>query len=299
MVSSVATGRRAAVGRATIQTSQGASDSLAPGCTITYDGIGGASAFYNTKQTKQCCYGLTYGLCFGVELTMNNKVVLYFYTYYALSPRTSGVLGSCFGLMNLFARSWGGLLSDALSKKFGIRGRIWAMWITQTIEGGFCILMGLVTVGYDGPDDFDYKITTGEWSYKDGRDTIAYTFNTSKSKIDKCGSKQLKTPEYGFVEGVWTRMPHDDPFIMIRDPNDECLHAQAPLAVAPEQLQGHVALAAEGQLEEAQLQAELGALRRVAAEVRNARNEQAMALSAQALCATACVRPMLQSQNGP
>ena len=174
---------------------------------------------------------ITYGLCFGVELTMNNKVVLYFSRYYALTPQVAGVLGSCFGLMNLFARSWGGALSDGLNKRYGMRGRIWGMWVCQTIEGFCCIMMGLVTVGYDGPDDFDYKITTGEWSYKDGRDTIAYTFNTSKSKIDKCGSKQLKTPEYGFVEGVWTRMPHDDPFIMIVDPDPNCLHHKAPLGL--------------------------------------------------------------------
>merc|ERR1719488_248231 len=53
--------------------------------------------------------------------------------------------------MNLFARSLGGLLSDWSNKHYGMRGRIWACWAVQTIEGVMCILMGAVTLGYDAP----------------------------------------------------------------------------------------------------------------------------------------------------
>merc|ERR1719181_1206739 len=67
---------------------------------------------------------LTYGLCFGVELCMNNKLVPYFTRYYGMHPRTAGPLGACFSLMNLFARSWGGILSDFANKKAGMRGRV-------------------------------------------------------------------------------------------------------------------------------------------------------------------------------
>merc|ERR1719197_706520 len=90
---------------------------------------------------------VTYGLCFGVELCMNNKLVPYFTRYHGMVPTVAGPLGACFSLMNLFARSWGGILSDWANKKTGIKGRILSMWIIQTIEGVFCILMGLVTVG--------------------------------------------------------------------------------------------------------------------------------------------------------
>ena len=38
----------------TVQTSQGASDTLAPGCTVTYD-VNVVKAFFNTKQTAVCC----------------------------------------------------------------------------------------------------------------------------------------------------------------------------------------------------------------------------------------------------
>ena len=95
----------------------------------------------------------TYGMCFGVELTMNSVAALYFYDYHGLSPQISGLLASLYGLMNLFARSLGGVISDAANKKFGMRGRLWAMWIVQTIEGIMCCVMASVTLGMDAPFD--------------------------------------------------------------------------------------------------------------------------------------------------
>jgi len=93
----------------------------------------------------------TYGMCFGVELTMNSIAAKYFYNYHGLPVWLAGLLASLYGLMNLFARSLGGLLSDWSNKHYGMRGRIWACWAVQTIEGVMCILMGAVTLGYDAP----------------------------------------------------------------------------------------------------------------------------------------------------
>merc|ERR1719228_655362 len=67
---------------------------------------------------------ITYGFCFGVELTMTNVAALYFYTDHGLSPARAGVYAATFGLMNIFARSLGGLLSDECNKRFGVRGRL-------------------------------------------------------------------------------------------------------------------------------------------------------------------------------
>ena len=39
----------------TVETSSGASDTLAPGCTVTYGSDGVIKAFFNTKQTNKCC----------------------------------------------------------------------------------------------------------------------------------------------------------------------------------------------------------------------------------------------------
>jgi NNP family nitrate/nitrite transporter-like MFS transporter len=95
------------------------------------------------KNYRMWCMVATYGFCFGVELTMNNIVAGYLYDQFELDLVTAGTLASCYGLMNLFARSLGGLASDYASVKFGMRGRLWTLWLCQTLEGVLCIFMGL------------------------------------------------------------------------------------------------------------------------------------------------------------
>jgi len=101
--------------------------------TVVWNGI---------KNYRLWVLTFTYGFCFGVELTMNNIVVTYFVDFFDLDLVTAGIVGSMFGMMNLFARSVGGLISDGASVKYGMRGRLWALWILQTVEGVFCIIMG-------------------------------------------------------------------------------------------------------------------------------------------------------------
>merc|ERR1712147_430517 len=94
------------------------------------------------KNYRMWCMVATYVFCFGVELTMNNIIAPYLFDQFDLNLEIAGVLGSCFGLMNLFARSLGGIASDLTASKYGMRGRLWALWIMQTLEGGHCIVMG-------------------------------------------------------------------------------------------------------------------------------------------------------------
>jgi NNP family nitrate/nitrite transporter-like MFS transporter len=192
---------------------------------------GGSVAKVGFSNVNAYLLLITYGLCFGVELTMNNKAVLYFYRYYGVSPQIAGVLGSCFGLMNLFARSWGGILSDSLNKKYGMRGRIWGMWVVQTLEGLMCIVMGLITVNLDGPDDFSGEFVTGAYTWTEGRTTNEYLFNATADLVPRCGSKQIVTPEMGLLDGVYAPLPTADAFIMILDPDKTCLHHTAPLGL--------------------------------------------------------------------
>ena len=86
-----------------------------------------------------------YAGCFGVELIMNGNLANYFSgndglePQFSLNERTAGLIASLFGLMNLFARSIGGIGSDFAAGRYGIRGRLWWFFIVQLTEG--CIFL--------------------------------------------------------------------------------------------------------------------------------------------------------------
>ena len=81
---------------------------------------------------------LLYAGCFGVELLMNVNLASYFRIKqepFQLDQGLAGLIAGLFGLMNLFARSLGGIFSDKMSARFGMRGRLWAFFIVQLAEG--------------------------------------------------------------------------------------------------------------------------------------------------------------------
>uniref|UniRef100_A0A7S1TKM9 Major facilitator superfamily (MFS) profile domain-containing protein n=2 Tax=Erythrolobus australicus TaxID=1077150 RepID=A0A7S1TKM9_9RHOD len=89
---------------------------------------------------------LLYATCFGVELIMNNNLASYFTEEFGLSQGTAGLVASLFGLMNLFARSLGGIASDYFSKRFGMTGRLWVFFIVEFVEGLFLLLFSRLRV---------------------------------------------------------------------------------------------------------------------------------------------------------
>ncbi|XVF16370.1 hypothetical protein REPUB_Repub10bG0025500 [Reevesia pubescens] len=86
--------------------------------------------------------GLTYGYCFGVELTMDNIIAQYFYYRFGVNLEVAGTIAACFALTNWFARPMGGVFSDWMAKRFGIRSRLWGLWVVQTVAGLLCVLLG-------------------------------------------------------------------------------------------------------------------------------------------------------------
>ena len=81
-----------------------------------------------------------YGACFGVELTINNIAALYYYDRFELNLATAGIIAGTFGLMNIFARTLGGIFGDKMGIKFGLRGRVMFLGGVLLLEGVALIL---------------------------------------------------------------------------------------------------------------------------------------------------------------
>ncbi len=78
---------------------------------------------------------VVYGACFGIELTINNVAALYFVDEFGLGLAAAGLAAASFGLMNLFARSAGGWLSDRSASRWGLRGRVGFLVVVLAAEG--------------------------------------------------------------------------------------------------------------------------------------------------------------------
>src|SRR6476661_140943 len=78
---------------------------------------------------------LIYGACFGIELTIDNIAALYFTDRFGLGVAAAGLAAGAFGLMNLFARALGGVISDRCSAAWGLRGRIGWLFVALLGEG--------------------------------------------------------------------------------------------------------------------------------------------------------------------
>ncbi len=78
---------------------------------------------------------LIYGACFGIELTVNNTAALYFYDYFDVNLVTAGAIAASFGLMNIFARTLGGIFGDNFGSIWGLRGRSFWLFIVLLGEG--------------------------------------------------------------------------------------------------------------------------------------------------------------------
>ncbi len=76
-----------------------------------------------------------YAACFGMELTIDNIAALYFTDNFHLGLTAAGFVAASFGMMNIFARALGGVVSDRCHKSWGLRGRVSLLGGTIFCEG--------------------------------------------------------------------------------------------------------------------------------------------------------------------
>lgn len=90
---------------------------------------------------------LIYGACFGIELTVNNVAALYFFDYFeGITLVTAGLIAASFGLMNIFARTLGGIFGDNFASLWGLKGRAFWLFIVLLGEGLALMLFSQMNV---------------------------------------------------------------------------------------------------------------------------------------------------------
>ena len=96
--------------------------------------------FQAIKNPNVVLLMINYACTFGVELQIDNIAANYYYTLFKVDQSTAALAASSFGLCNVFARAMGGILSDLVAKKFGMRGRL-ALQLFVMLGTG-CLILG-------------------------------------------------------------------------------------------------------------------------------------------------------------
>lgn len=98
------------------------------------------------KDKRSWFLFFVYAASFGIELTINGMAALYYMDYFGLGIKTAGLVAGLFGLMNIFARTTGGIIGDKFGHKWGLKGRVRWLFIAVFIEGLALLLFSRMTI---------------------------------------------------------------------------------------------------------------------------------------------------------
>jgi len=87
------------------------------------------------KNYRSWMLFVTYGACFGIELFVHNVAASYYVDRFHLDLQSAGMAAGSFGLLALFARALGGVLSDRFARARGLDARTRTLFLLMLGEG--------------------------------------------------------------------------------------------------------------------------------------------------------------------
>ena len=114
----------------------------AQGVVVGSDKKGGlAILMHAARNYRVWILFFSYAACFGIEIFIHNIIAMYYVEHFSFGLKEAGLAAGIFGLLALFARALGGILSDKVALKKGLDGRTKVLFGLILGEGLFLMLL--------------------------------------------------------------------------------------------------------------------------------------------------------------
>lgn len=113
----------------------------AQGIAVGSDKKGGmAILIHAARNYRVWILFAAYAACFGIEIFIHNIVAMYYVQAFGFGLKQAGLAAGIFGLLALFARALGGIISDKVALRKGLDGRTKVLFAMILFEGVFLML---------------------------------------------------------------------------------------------------------------------------------------------------------------
>ena len=117
------------------------SELRAQGVSVGSDKKGGmAILMHAAKNYRVWILFGAYAACFGIEIFIHNIVAMYYVENFDFGLKEAGMAAGIFGLLALFARALGGIVSDRVALSKGLDGRTKVLFLMILLEGVFLVV---------------------------------------------------------------------------------------------------------------------------------------------------------------